>query len=157
MKTTLSSVPNLAQKMNEDERVVNGIAAHHNDVEPKYPESILVQIADAISASRPGARRETLDNYIKRLEGLETIGESFDGVDKCFAIQAGREVRIMVNNDEVDDRRAKELAKRYRQENRKRYEVSWAYQSNHHPRDPYRGIRKVDHAKTRIKKSPDPG
>jgi ribonuclease Y len=97
--------------MNEDERVVNGIAAHHNDVEPKYPESILVQIADAISASRPGARRETLDNYIKRLEGLETIGESFDGVDKCFAIQAGREVRIMVNNDEVDDRRAKELAK----------------------------------------------
>jgi ribonuclease Y len=101
----------LAQKMNEDERVVNGIAAHHNDVEPKYPESILVQIADAISASRPGARRETLDNYIKRLEGLETIGESFDGVDKCFAIQAGREVRIMVNNDEVDDRRAKELAK----------------------------------------------
>ncbi len=71
----------------------------------------MVQIADAISASRPGARRETLDNYIKRLENLEKIAESFPGVDKAYAIQAGRELRIMVNNDKVDDEGAKDLAK----------------------------------------------
>jgi ribonuclease Y len=92
-------------------KVVNGIAAHHNDVEPMCPESVLVQIADAISASRPGARRETLDNYIKRLEGLENIATSFPGVDKCYAIQAGREVRIIVNNETVNDAQARDLAK----------------------------------------------
>jgi ribonucrease Y len=97
--------------MGESEKVVNGIAAHHNDVEPVCPESVLVQIADAISASRPGARRETLDNYIKRLEGLENIATSFPGVDKCYAIQAGREVRIIVNNETVNDAGARELAK----------------------------------------------
>jgi len=101
----------LAKKMGEEAKVVNGIAAHHNDVEPSCPESVLVQIADAISASRPGARRETLDNYIKRLEGLENIATSFPGVDKCYAIQAGREVRIIVNNETVNDVQARELAK----------------------------------------------
>ncbi len=101
----------LAKKMGEDPKVVNGIAAHHNDVEPVCPESVLVQIADAISASRPGARRETLDNYIKRLEGLENIATSFPGVDKCYAIQAGREVRIIVNNETVNDLQARDLAK----------------------------------------------
>ncbi len=101
----------LAKKMGEDSKVVNGIAAHHNDVEPVCPESVLVQIADAISASRPGARRETLDNYIKRLEGLENIATSFPGVDKCYAIQAGREIRIIVNNETVNDLQAKDLAK----------------------------------------------
>jgi ribonuclease Y len=101
----------LAKKMGEEPKVVNGIAAHHNDVEPICPESVLVQIADAISASRPGARRETLDNYIKRLEGLENIATSFPGVDKCYAIQAGREVRIIVNNETVNDAQARDLAK----------------------------------------------
>jgi len=101
----------LARKIGEDPRVVNAIAAHHNDVEPASLEATVVQIADAISASRPGARRETLDNYLKRLESLEKIAESFPGVDKAYAIQAGREVRIMVNNDEVDDEGAKSLAK----------------------------------------------
>ena len=101
----------LARQMGEDERVVNSILSHHNDVEPTCVESIIVQTADAISASRPGARRETLNNYIKRLENLEQISESFEGVDKAFAIQAGRELRIMVNNDSVDDQKAKELAK----------------------------------------------
>lgn len=101
----------LARKMNEDPRVVNGIASHHNDIEPNCPEAVLVQIADAISASRPGARRETLDNYIKRLESLEKIGDSFAGVEKCFAIQAGREVRVLVNTDQVTDTGARDLAK----------------------------------------------
>jgi ribonuclease Y len=101
----------LARRISEDSRVVNAIGAHHNDVEPASLEAVVVQIADAISASRPGARRETLDNYLKRLENLEKIAEGFPGVDKAYAIQAGREVRIMVNNDEVDDEGAKNLAK----------------------------------------------
>jgi len=101
----------LAKQMGEDARVINSIISHHNDIEPSCVESVIVQIADAISASRPGARRETINNYIKRLENLEQISESFDGVDKAFAIQAGRELRIMVNNDSVNDQQAKELAK----------------------------------------------
>jgi len=101
----------LGKQMGEDARVINAILSHHNDVEPSCVEAVIVQIADAISASRPGARRETINNYIKRLENLEQISESFDGVDKAFAIQAGRELRIMVNNDTINDERAKELAK----------------------------------------------
>jgi ribonuclease Y len=101
----------LARKIGEDPSVVNAVGAHHNDVEPASLEAVVVQIADAISASRPGARRETLDNYLKRLENLERIAEGFQGVDKAYAIQAGREVRIMVNNDEVNDDGAKILAK----------------------------------------------
>ncbi|HWR10229.1 MAG TPA: ribonuclease Y [Rectinemataceae bacterium] len=101
----------LVRKMGEDPRVINAVGSHHNDVEPICPESVLVQIADAISAARPGARRETLDNYIKRLENLETIAESFSGVDKAFAIQAGRELRILVNYESVSDEQAKEMCK----------------------------------------------
>jgi ribonuclease Y len=101
----------LARKLGEDPRVINSILSHHNDVEPNCVESVIVQIADAISASRPGARRETLNNYIKRLENLEQLSESFEGVEKAYAIQAGRELRIMVNHESVDDDRAKELAK----------------------------------------------
>jgi ribonuclease Y len=101
----------LARKMGEDPRVVNAIGSHHNDVEPNCVESVLVQIADAISASRPGARRETLDNYIRRLENLERIAVGFDGVEKAFAIQAGRELRIMVNHERIQDNGAKEMAK----------------------------------------------
>ncbi|HUW39492.1 MAG TPA: ribonuclease Y [Rectinemataceae bacterium] len=101
----------LVRKLGEDPRVVNAIGAHHNDVEPSCPESVLVQIADAISAARPGARRETLDNYVKRLENLENIAESFSGVDKAYAIQAGRELRILVNTDQVSDDQARELCK----------------------------------------------
>jgi ribonucrease Y len=101
----------LARKLGEDPRIINAIGAHHNDVEPSSIESVLVQIADAISAARPGARRETLDNYVKRLENLENIAESFSGVDKAYAIQAGRELRILVNNEAVSDEGAKELAR----------------------------------------------
>jgi ribonuclease Y len=101
----------MARKMGEDPRIINAIGSHHNDMEPSCIESVLVQIADAISAARPGARRETLDNYVKRLENLENIAEGFTGVEKAFAIQAGRELRIIVNNEMIDDEQSKELAK----------------------------------------------
>lgn len=93
----------LAKKYRESKEVINGIAAHHGDVEPESIEAVLVQAADAISASRPGARRETLEAYIKRLEKLENVADSFDGVDRSFAIQAGREIRIIVKPEEIDD------------------------------------------------------
>lgn len=100
----------MARKMGEDSRVVNAIAAHHNDIEASTIEAIIVQIADAISAARPGARRETIDNYVKRLENLEAIAEGFEGVEKAYAIQAGRELRILVNNEKVADNEVKQLA-----------------------------------------------
>ncbi len=101
----------LARKYHENADVVHCIMAHHNDVEPQTVEAVLVQAADAISAARPGARRESLENYIKRLEKLEEIANSFDGVDKCYAIQSGREVRIMVKPEDVNDDGIKVLAK----------------------------------------------
>ena len=101
----------LARKYRESADVIHAILAHHNDVEPQTIEAVLVQAADAISAARPGARRESLENYIKRLEKLEEIANSFTGVEKCFAIQSGREVRIMVKPDDVTDEGTKVLAK----------------------------------------------
>ena len=101
----------MARKMGESPVIVNAIAAHHNDVPTESLEAVVVQIADAISAARPGARRETIDNYVKRLENLESIAESFAGVEKAYAIQAGRELRILVNNEKVADGDVKELAR----------------------------------------------
>ena len=93
----------LARKYRENEDVVHAIEAHHNDVEPRTVVACIVQAADAISAARPGARRENLENYIKRLEKLEEVTSSFPGVEKSYAIQAGREVRIMVKPDAISD------------------------------------------------------
>ncbi|BDC94296.1 ribonuclease Y [Treponema bryantii] len=101
----------MARKMGENPVIVNAIAAHHNDVPTESLEAVVVQIADAISAARPGARRETIDNYVKRLENLEQIAESFNGVEKAYAIQAGRELRILVNNEKIADGDVKELAR----------------------------------------------
>ena len=101
----------MARKMGEDHRVINAIGSHHNDIEPSCVEAVIVQIADAISAARPGARRETLDNYTKRLENLEHIAEGFTGVEKAFAIQAGRELRIVVNNGTISDEQSREMVK----------------------------------------------
>ncbi len=93
----------LAKRYKESDQVIHAIAAHHNDVEPQTIVACLVQAADAISAARPGARRENVENYIKRLEKLEEISSSFKGVDKAYAIQAGREIRIMVKPEEVSE------------------------------------------------------
>lgn len=108
------------KKFKENPLVINAVEAHHGDVEPQTLEAVLIQAADAISASRPGARRETVEAYIKRLQNLEEIADSFDGVEKSFAIQAGREVRIIVKPDRVSDDKmtilAREVAKKIENE-----------------------------------------
>lgn len=102
----------LARKYKEPKGVVHAIAAHHAEIEQKTIEAILVQAADAISAARPGVRGETLESYIRRLTDLEQIASSFEGVERCFAIQAGREIRVMVIPEEVDDRLTPQLARK---------------------------------------------
>lgn len=93
----------LARRFGERPEIVHAIEAHHNDVEPSSVLAVLVQAADAVSAARPGARKETLDAYVKRLEKLEEIASSYKGVERTYAIQAGREVRVMVEPDTVDE------------------------------------------------------
>ena len=109
-----------ARKYREREDIIHAIQAHHGDVEPRTLVACLVQAADAISAARPGARRENLENYIKRLEQLETIAGSFKGVEKSYAIQAGREIRVMVKPEEVSEDEmvllARDLAKKIEEE-----------------------------------------
>ena len=109
-----------ARKYKERDDIIHAIEAHHNDVEPRTIVACLVQAADAISAARPGARRENLENYIKRLEQLEAISTSFHGVEKAYAIQAGREVRVMVKPEQVSEDQmvilARDLAKKIEEE-----------------------------------------
>ena len=100
----------IAKKYRESKDVINAIMAHHGDAEPNTVEAVLVAAADAVSAARPGARRESLESYLKRLTRLEEIAEGFSGVERCFAIQAGREIRVMVKPDKVDDAGAVILA-----------------------------------------------
>ncbi len=102
----------IARRFDEDPAVVHGIEAHHNEVEPRTILAVIVQAADAVSAARPGARRETLEGYVKRLERLETLALEFPGVDHVFALQAGREVRVVVDPGEVGDLEARELSRR---------------------------------------------
>ncbi|BBB31766.1 ribonucrease Y [Thermotomaculum hydrothermale] len=110
----------LLRRFGESEEVIHAVEAHHGDVEPKTVEAVIVQSADALSAARPGARREILESYIRRLEKLEEIASSFEGVHKSYAIQAGREIRVIVNSDLVDDDKiywlSKEIARRIEEE-----------------------------------------
>ena len=110
----------MAKKWGESELIVNAIAAHHEQVEPLCPESVLVAAAEALSAARPGARRETLEAYVKRLEKLESLATDFQGVDKAYAIQAGREVRVIIRQGELSDTEgfalSRDLAKKIEQE-----------------------------------------
>ena len=101
----------IAESWGESPVVINAIASHHDDVEQEYVESVLIQIADSISGARPGARRETVTSYLELVQNLEGIAEGFDGVEKAFAIYAGRELRIMVNSDKVNDEKARQLAR----------------------------------------------
>ena len=100
----------LCKKFGENDTVINAVGGHHQDVEPRTPYTFITAAADAVSASRPGARRESIQTYVERLENLENIAESFDGVEKSFAIQAGREVRVLVNHSKVSDADAAVLA-----------------------------------------------
>jgi ribonuclease Y len=102
---------NFLKRFNESPVVLNAVAAHHGDVPPENHYAPLVAAADAISASRPGVRRETLERYIKRLEQLEEIAGSFEGVDNAYAIQAGREIRVIVDANKVDDETAYKVAR----------------------------------------------
>ena len=108
--THISIGVDLLKKYNEPEAVINAIEAHHDDVEARSVEAVLVQAADALSAARPGARREMLQTYVQRLAKMEEIAESFEGVEKTFAIQAGREIRVIVTPDKVQDSEAIFLA-----------------------------------------------
>src|SRR5690606_16739896 len=111
---------NLCKKYDGPDPVLNAIKAHHDEEPHRYPETFLVTAADAISGSRPGARREMLETYVKRLEKIEEIAQSFEGVERCFAIQAVREIRVMVDPERVDDERmvdmSEQIARRLEEE-----------------------------------------
>ena len=133
----------IASRYGVNRVVCNAIAAHHQEVEQESIEATVVQIADAISASRPGARGESLDNYVKRLDDLQQIALSFPGVERCYAIQAGREIRILVRPEDMDDLASSRLARDVVQEDRGPAAVPGPDQGDGHPRDAGRGLRAV--------------
>ena len=108
---TDEQIAEFIKRFGENDKVVNGVASHHNDVPPIGPLGILVSAADAISASRPGARSESMTTYLKRIEDLEKIAITFPGVEKAFAVQAGRELRVFVQPDQICDEEAFALAR----------------------------------------------
>ena len=132
----------LAKKYKESEKVVHCIAAHHGDVEANSVEAVLVQAADAISGARPGARRESLEFYVKRLEKLESLANSFAGVEQSFAIQAGREIRVIVKPDKVDDAQTEFLAKEIARKLENELEYPGQIKVN-----VIREVRKIEYAK----------
>ena len=132
----------IAKKYRESKDVINAIMAHHGDAEPNTVEAVLVAAADAVSAARPGARRESLESYLKRLTRLEEIAEGFSGVERCFAIQAGREIRIMIKPDSVDDAKMVVLAREIAQKIEKEMEYPGQIKINL-----IRESRVVDYAK----------
>ena len=132
----------LAKKYKEHADVIHAIAAHHNDIEPETIAAVLVQAADAISSARPGARRESLENYVKRIEKLEDIAKSFDGVEQTFAVQAGREIRVMVKPEQVDDAATVFLAREIAEKLENELEYPGQIKVN-----VIREVRSVDYAK----------
>ena len=132
----------LAKRYKEHGDVVHAIAAHHNDIEPETIAAVLVQAADAISSARPGARRESLENYVKRIEKLEDIAKSFDGVEQTFAVQAGREIRVMVKPEQVDDSATVFLAREIAEKLENELEYPGQIKVN-----VIREVRSVDYAK----------
>ena len=132
----------LAKKYNESQEIIHAIAAHHEDQRPSTALAVLVQAADSISGARPGARKELLENYVKRLEDLEGIATSFDGVTKAYAIQAGREIRVMVNSENVDDDTTYILCKDIA-EKIERIDLSRPDSRHGHPRAAGGGLRQI--------------
>lgn len=132
----------IAKKYRESAEVIHAIAAHHNDIEPQTIDAVIVQAADAISSARPGARRESVETYVKRIEKLEDIAKSFDGVDQTFAVQAGREIRVMVKPEQVNDASTVFLAKEIAQKLENELEYPGQIKVN-----VIREVRSVEYAK----------
>ena len=133
----------ICRKYKENTQIIHAIEAHHGDVEPKTPLAFIIQAADAISAARPGARRENVESYVKRLENLEEISSSFEGVEQAFAVQAGREVRILVKPDVISDDQVILLARAIAKKDRGYAGLPRPDQGQRHPREPRCGVRKI--------------
>ncbi len=134
----------LLRKFGETEEVVHAMACHHGDYDPQTVEAVLVTAADALSAARPGARREVLETYVKRLEKLEEIAGAFKGVQKTFAIQAGREIRIIVDSGKIGDEQALWLSQGHRAQDRAGADLPGPDQGDRDPRDPIRRVRPLE-------------
>jgi ribonuclease Y len=133
----------IARKYKESPEIVNAIMAHHGDVEPETTIAVLVAASDAVSAARPGARRENVETYIKRIQKLEEIANSFEGVEKSYAIQAGREIRVMVKPEKYQRRRHDLESTGYLQNHRSRNGLSGSDQSQPDSGDSSLGLRQV--------------